>query len=221
MPRQPPKMPDQEGAITFTMVKFEMKGSDTSLQKGVDTIKAALVQSGFIQVPEQRQLRGPMQARSPTNGQDTGETETVDEENLTDVEEEVADAAPATVPRPSTPRARPKAKNYTAVDDPGFSSVTPTFKDFATEKNPTTDSKKFCVIAYWFKNHLKKPNVSPELFYTAFREMKWAVPTDIAATVRELRSARDQRLTKGNEPNTSIISHLGENAVDELKATDV
>lgn len=207
-----PKGQDQEGEISVTMIKFGMKGSDASLQRGLDTIKAALAQAGFT-APEPRLLRAngakqlPAAAINGAEADESTDAEVVDAEQM-----EVEIAAPS----PKPPRAKPKVKNYVAVPDPGFNSVSPSFKEFATAKNPTSDAKKLLVIAYWFKHHLKQPNVSNELFYTAFREMKWSVPTDIAQNVRELRSARDQRLTKGTDANTSAIALLGENAVDDM-----
>jgi hypothetical protein len=215
---KPTKAQDAEGEITFTIVKFGLKGSDATLQKGVDTLKAALIQAGIVPVQDSRQLRAAA-PRQLTNGHEQVEADAaaVDE---TEVNDDVTEAPPAPVPRPSAPRAKPKVKNYTAIADPGFNTTSPTLMEVATQKNPNSDAKKFVVIAYWFKHHLKQPNVSNEAFYTAFRTIGWTLPTDIAATVRELRAARDQRLTKGTEPNTSMIAHLGEKAFDQMSKVD-
>lgn len=208
-----PKAQDGEGEITFTMVKFGMKGGDATLQKGLDTIKAAFAAAGFVPAAEPKLLRqnGTKQLLPAlSNG---SETEDIVDADVVDAEQAEEEAV---APSPKRPRTKPKVKNYAAVPDPGFNSVSPSFKEFATAKNPTSDAKKLLVIAYWFKHNLKQPNVSNEVFYTAFREMKWPVPTDIAQNVRELRSARDQRLTKGTDANTSAIALLGDNAVDDM-----
>ena len=119
----------------------------------------------------------PAASTASSETEDAVDADVVDAD---EVEDEVA------APAPKPPRAKPKVKNYVAVPDPGFNSVQPSFKEFATGKNPASDAKKLLVIAYWFKHTLKQPNVSNEVFYTAFREMKWSVPTDIAQNVREL-----------------------------------
>jgi hypothetical protein len=214
MAAKPTKPPDSDGKINFTMIKFGMEGSDAAIQKGIETFKATLVQAGFIQVQEPvRQLRAAPVKQLNGASQEV-EPETA-EESASEVVDEVVDATPA-APRASTPRAKPKIKNYTAIEDPGFNTTTPTLKEFAAAKSPNADAKRFLVIAYWFKNYLNKPSVTNEGFYTAFRAIGWTVPTNIAQHVRELRSSRNQRLIKGTDPNSSAISHLGENAVDEL-----
>jgi hypothetical protein len=208
-----PRTQDGEGEITFTMVKFGMKGGDPTLQKGLDTIKAAFAAAGFVPTTEPKLLRQNGTKQSPAALSHGTEREEAVDADLVDAEPVDEEAA---APSAKPPRAKPKVKNYVAVPDPGFNTVSPLFKEFATAKNPSSDAKKLLAIAYWFKHNLKQPNVSNELFYTAFREMKWTVPTDIAQNVRELRSARDQRLTKGTDANTSAIALLGENAVDDM-----
>ncbi len=207
---------DQDGEISFTMVKFSMKASDAGLQKGIDAIRSAFAQAGIGIPTETRQVRANGNKQVVMVGSSHPEaTEAEDVEEATDAEatEIVEERAPAR--KASTPRAKPKVKNYTAVEDPGFSSTNPTLKDFAAQKGPSTDPKKLLVIAYWFKHHLKQPDVTNDAIYTAFRTIGWTVP-NIAQIVRELRASRDQRLIKGSNPNSSEIGLLGENAVDEM-----
>ena len=207
---------DQDGEISFTMVKFSMKASDAGLQKGIDAIRSAFAQAGISIPTETRQIRANGTKQVVMVGSTQPEAaEAEDVEEATDVEanEIVEERAPAR--KASTPRAKPKVKNYTAIEDPGFSSTNPTLKDFAAQKGPSTDPKKLLVIAYWFKHHLKQPDVTNDAIYTAFRTIGWTVP-NIAQIVRELRASRDQRLIKGSNPNSSEIGLLGENGVDEM-----
>lgn len=211
---------DQDGEISFTMVKFSMKASDAGLQKGIDAIRSAFAQAGIgIPTQETKQLRtnGAKQVVMVGSQPELTDAEAIDEAMEIEVEEAVEERAPTR--KASTPRAKPKVKNYTAIEDPGFNTTTPTLKDFATQKSPSTDPKKLLVIAYWFKHHLKQQDVSNEAFYTAFRAIGWPVP-NIAQTLRELRASRDQRLIKGSEANSSAIGLLGENVVDEMGKGD-
>ncbi len=204
---------DQDGEISFTMVKFSMKASDAGLQKGIDAIRSAFAQAGVGLPTETRQIRanGTKQVVMVSDSQPEAE----DAAEATDVEatEIVEERAPAR--KAPTARAKPKVKNYTAIEDPGFGSTHPTLKEFAAQKGPSTDPKKLLVIAYWFKHHLKHPDVTNDAIYTAFRTIGWTVP-NIAQIVRELRASRDQRLVKGSNSNSSEIGLLGENAVDEM-----
>ncbi len=207
---------DPDGEISFTMVKFSMKASDAGLQKGIDAIRSAFAQAGIGMPTETRQIRtnGAKQVVMVGSNQPEA-SEAEDFEEATDVEatEIVEERAPAR--KASITRIKPKVKNYTAIEDPGFGSTNPTLKEFAAQKGPSTDPKKLLVIAYWFKHHLKRPDVTNDAIYTAFRTIGWTVP-NIAQIVRELRASRDQRLIKGSNPNSSEIGLLGENAVDEM-----
>lgn len=206
---------DQDGEISFTMVKFSMKASDAGLQKGIDAIRSAFAQAGIGIPTETRQIRANGGKQVVMVGSSQPEAvEAENSEEATDVEatEIVEEPAPA---RKAAARAKPKVKNYTAIEDPGFGSTNPTLKEFAAQKGPSTDPKKLLVIAYWFKHHLKQPDVTNDAIYTAFRTLGWTVP-NIAQIVRELRASRDQRLVKGSNPNSAEIGLLGENAVDEM-----
>lgn len=207
---------DQDGEISFTMVKFSMKASDAGLQKGIDAIRSAFAQAGIGIPTETRQIRanGPKQVVMVGSSQPEA-AEGEDFEEATDLEASEIVEERASARKASTARAKPKVKNYTAIEDPGFGSTNPTLKEFAAEKGPSTDPKKLLVIAYWFKHHLKQPDVTNDAIYTAFRTIGWTVP-NIAQIVRELRANRDQRLVKGSNPSSSEIGLLGENAVDEM-----
>lgn len=200
---------DQDGEISFTMVKFSMKASDAGLQKGIDAIRSAFAQAGVGIPTETRQMRanGTKQVVMVGSSQ-TEAAEVEDAGEATDVEatEIVEERAPARKASPA--RAKPRVKNYTAIEDPGFGSTNPPLKEFAAQKGPSTDPKKLLVIAYWFKHHLKHPDVTNDAFYTAFRTIGWTVP-NIAQIARELRASRDQRLIKGSNPNSSEIGLLG------------
>jgi hypothetical protein len=204
---------DQDGEISFTMVKFSMKASDAGLQKGIDAIRSAFAQAGVGISTDTRQMRANGTKQVVMVGSSQSEAEDAEEAIDVEAAEIVEERAP--VRKASTARAKPKVKNYTAIEDPGFGSTSPTLKEFAAQKGPSTDPKKLLVIAYWFKHQLKQPDVTNDAIYTAFRTIGWTVP-NIAQIVRELRATRDQRLITGSNPNSSEIGLLGENAVDEM-----
>lgn len=201
------KTPETAGKVKFRVIEFELEGTDASLQESLKNLAVALGRGSAM--PPARQIKAPTTRQVESNGDLDPESEAEDAEV---VDEEEA-AAPA---RSSAPRKPARVKTYSIIPDLRFDDVNPTLKEFATQKSPSGDLKKYLVIAYWFKYHKKHPNLTPEHFYTAYKEMKWAVPRNPAQPVRELRSNRDQRLGKGTEPGTSVINQIGENDVDAL-----
>ena len=90
-------------------------------------------------------------------------------ENDEDVEAS-AEVLPATTP-PSKPRVPRKAKSPNVLD---VDLVTePSFESYAKQKNPTSDSKRYLVVAAWFKLHRGVDEITADHVYTCFRKIKW------------------------------------------------
>lgn len=202
------KPSETAGKVKFRVIEFELEGSDASLQESLRSLATALNRGNGI--PVSRQLKAPG-IRSLTDDAELGSQEAPETEEIIESE----DAEPA-VPRPASPKRQAKVVTYDILTDVVFDDVHPTFKEFALEKAPPKDLTKYLVVAYWFKHYKKQPDVTPAHFYTAYRLMGWKVPRDPAQPMRELRSSRDNRLSKGAEPGSSVINQIGENAVDQL-----
>lgn len=207
---------DQEGEISVSIVQFKMKGSDTSLQKGLETIKAAFVQAGFTPplVHESRQLRSAPARQLNGNAQDA-EPEAVEEAQAADspeVEDAIEVTAPAASRRPSAPR---KAPNFKVIKDLKFDDVKPTLAEFVAEKKPGSTLDKYLCIAYWFKHHKGVENLTTEHFFTAFMTYQWTLPAHAATPINDLRHQKRQWMAVG-EPGTSTITNAGERRVMEM-----
>lgn len=150
MPRTPKTTPEQDGEISFTMVKFTMKGSDTSMQKGMDAIKSAFVQAGFIPALPDSRVR-PSGVKQLQVAASDAEPEVGDEvADAVETDSETAEVAPAPASkRPATPR---KAPNFKVIKDLKFDDVSPTLSEFVAEKDPQTTLDRYLCIAYWFKH---------------------------------------------------------------------
>lgn len=204
--------PEQEGEISVSMVKFTMKGSDASLQKGLDTIKAAFVQAGFGVVPEpKQQLRGPAPRLPPANGEEP-ETEFV-EEIQQDLPE---DATPAAAPASKKSSAPKKPPNFKIMKELNFDDVTPTLADFVAEKKPKTHLDRYLCIAYWFKHEKQVEDLTTEHFFTAYMHYRWSLPANAATPIADLRHAKRQLFVAGKETGYSTIANSGERQVMEM-----
>lgn len=217
MTRTPKQAPDQEGEVSVSIVKFTMKGSDASLQKGLDTIKAAFVQAGFAVVPETKpQLRAPSHARLPApNGQDA-ETELVEE---VQDETEVENATPAAPPAARKTSTR-KPPNFKIIKELTFDDVSPTLADFVAEKKPKTHLDRYLCIAYWFKHSKGVEDLTTEHFFTAYMHYRCALPTNAATPIGDLRHLKRQLFVAGKTPGTSTIANSGERQVMEMGKAD-
>jgi hypothetical protein len=204
-----PKTSDAIGKVKFRVIEFELEGTDASMQETIRGFTAALTRSSAQ--PVTRQLRN-----APTKHVEEGDAvePEIADEVVVDAEE-VNPADPPAQARSSSPRPK-KVVTYDIVQNIAFDDVTPTLQEFAVSKAPPSDMAKYLVIAYWFKHHKKRPDLKPEHFYTAYRLLGWKVPRDPAQPVRELRSSRDNRFSKGGEDGSSTINQIGENTVDAL-----
>lgn len=83
----------------------------------------------------------------------------------------------------------------------------PSFKSFADEKNPSSDLKRFLVVAAWFKVHRKIDAITADHAYTCFRAIKW--PTAIPDFAQPLRELKRQQLLNAAGKGQFAINHLG------------
>lgn len=196
------------------MVKFTMRGSDASLQKGLDTIKAAFVQAGFAVVPEIKpQLRGPIHTRLPAANGEDAEPEVVEE-----VQDDTAmeDATPSAPPEPRKAPAPKKPPNYKIMKELKFDDVTPTLADFVAEKKPKSHLDRYLCVAYWFKHSKGVDDLTTEHFFTAYMHYRWSLPADALTPIRDLRHNKRQLFVAGSTLATSTIANSGERQVMEM-----
>lgn len=71
------------------------------------------------------------------------------------------------------------------------------------------------MIAHWFKNTKSIVDLTPDHFFTAYRYMGWAAPTDPVKVIGNLRSQAIGHFSAGSTRGTSTINHVGEREVLE------
>jgi hypothetical protein len=199
---------DQHGRIKVRVIELEMEGSDDSIQEGLKSLAAALGRGGNTVVTRLRSEP----SRQIANGHVAPAADEPEEV------EEVETESDFDTPTPRAKAAKKPAKVVPAsiLQDVRLDDVTPTFKDFATEKAPPSDMAKYLVVAYWFKFHKGISNLTSNHFYTAYKMMGWKVPRDPVQPARELRAGRDGRFSTGTDAGTFMINQVGENSVTEM-----
>jgi len=218
MPKAPRTTPEQDGEISFTMVKFTMKGSDTSMQKGMDAIKSAFVQAGFI--PTLPDTRGrPNGAKQFLAAASDPEPEEADKlADPVETEAEIAEVPAA--PGPKRPAAPRKAPNFKVIKDLKFDDVSPSLSEFVDEKDPQSTLDRYLCIAYWFKHTKGVEDLTTEHFFSAYMTYRWPMPANAATPIADLRHQKRQLMVSGAAPGTYTINNPGERRVAEMgKAT--
>lgn len=222
MAKSPKAAPEQEGEIAVSMVQFKMKGSDASLQKGLDTIKAALVQAGFAPpaIHETRQLRSQGPRPLIGNGQDA-ESEVIEEVPAGSGESEAEEALEVASRAPKKPAAPKKAPNFKIIKELKFDDVSPTLADFVTQKKPDSHLDRYLCIAFWFKHNKGLDDLTTEHFFTAYMTYQWPLPGNAQGPINDLRHTKRQWFAVGATQGTSTITNAGERRVIEMgKATE-
>jgi hypothetical protein len=203
----PPKKNDSgkpSNRIRFIMLDADI--SDGNLSELTQAITNAIK-------PSSGHLR-PLPPRPPAQQVLNGTTEdvsgTVIEDNeLPDEEIELEDA--------STSKPKPRAKlavpSYLAdLDIKG--NGTP-FKDYAEEKNPKSQMKRYLLAAQWLRDHGNSPTINTDKVYTLFRTAGWSI--GIKDWDANFRGAVKRDLMQRKGPGEYFITPVGENTLQKAE----
>lgn len=138
------------------------------------------------------------------NPPDASEELQADEENVELEEENTATSTPRSGPR------KYRTPKVLELDlDSGVS-----FVSFAEPKKPTSDAKRFLVIAAWFKLHRDTPAITVDHIYTCYRKIKW--PSAIDDFSKPFRKLKFVQHVEQKGKGLYAINHLGLQEVDDL-----
>lgn len=204
MAKLPPKV-SNNAKVKFRIFEFEMDGSDDSIQDTMKTLAAALTRGGHGAVSVQRRIKGD----EPTPP--TGASEADADAELVDDENPVEDVVPKATTSPKRPK---KIKTYDILDDIRFDETPIALADFVAQYSPKSDLKRYLVIALWFKEQWKLKEINDVHWYTAYKYLKWSIPSDPAQPIRDLRASK--RLSKGTAVGHAFINIIGERELQEI-----
>ena len=88
-----------------------------------------------------------------------------------------------------------------------------TFADFAKQKNPKHNSKRFLTVMRWFKDHGGRPAVKIDQIYTVYRTsgLNWPYNLDYGQVFRDLVK---RQVAKRTEKGLFAITVAGESELD-------
>jgi hypothetical protein len=163
----------------------------------------------------QNALRGPTPAQiqrlpSPKAQEMNGSAAVSDAEPLTDEEEIVLEEHGETSSRPKGPRKPAPTPKVLQLDLTTELSLA----TFAGKANPSSDRKRYLVVAAWFKEHRATDAISASHVYTCYRALKW--PTTISDFAQPLRQLKHVQLFEQAGKGLYSINHLGLAEVDKL-----
>jgi hypothetical protein len=87
------------------------------------------------------------------------------------------------------------------------------FKDFADEKKPTTSNERNVVAVYYMKHLVAIEKVTTDHVFTAYRELRWKLPTDFRNSLQVTASAKGWIDT--SDMNDITLTTRGTNAVEQ------
>lgn len=104
------------------------------------------------------------------------------------------------------PRAPRKFRTPQVLTDVDLISPV-SFADYAKERNPASDRKKYLTVAAWFKEHRGVDAINADHAYTCFRAIKWN--TQIEDFQAPLRALKRDQFVNGAGRGLFAINHLG------------
>jgi hypothetical protein len=173
----------------MTVVVFKFKGGAESMQKGFDAVNNAIAALGPSHGTHQRTVvqRTPAQIAPPPNGKVIDAAAEEPAEEITEVEETTVAPEAANNGKPK----KPLAPKQSFMSDFNLSPAgVPSWKDFATEKNPQTENDKFLVASLWTQTHGAADPFTGSHLFTCFRAMDWKTQIDMIQPLRQLKSKK-------------------------------
>jgi hypothetical protein len=191
----------------MTVMVFQLEGDDATLQEGFKTISTAL--SRVLPAPP---VRMPRLLSAP--GLPIEEAE-VDQEEPQDLEqvEQLSSNGNGNASGKTGPKKPPRSPIILDVDLTGGDMP---LKAFLGKYSGDEMTKRYLLVAYWYKFYRNTDQVSADHIHTAFRHMGpgWSTPRDAAQPLRDLKQ-RQQWFNKGDRGQYKI-NHIGENVVHEI-----
>lgn len=181
----------------MTVMMFQLEGSDETLQEGFRTITHAI--NRMIN-PSRALPVAPVKALPPVKNGDAPETQVLDSEPIqSDDESPAAESKPAKASKSS-----PRLPKVLELD---LKAGTVPLREYLEQKNPTTDNRKYLLIAAWLKENLSVDEVTTDHIYTCYRHMGWTSQKDIGAPLRSMK--RQNGWFNKGQRGAYTINHIG------------
>ena len=183
--------------VRFIVLEAEINndGDLTQITQAIQNALRPSTNGALPRPPQQVRLAPP-----PSIEDEIISPETADEPDTT------LDEQPRTNAVQREPRTPRKFRTPQVLTDVDLASP-PSFIDYAKERNPASDRKKYLTVAAWFKEHRGVDAIGVDHAYTCFRAIKWN--TQIEDFQAPLRALKRDQLVAGAGRGLFAINHLG------------
>lgn len=193
-----------KGRVKLRVIEFELDGSDVTLQESIRGILSAIG------------TRAPATRINPAltgkSNPDVG-AEVLDEEA---VEEEEANSGSTNDDAEPREKKQRFFKSPQIVNDLDLVGGVVSLKAYCDDKKPTTEARRYLVIAAWLKEYRNITDVSADHIYTCFRHMGWHPSKDVSAPFRAMK-AKNGWFGSGQARGTYTINHVGLAQIDKAQ----
>ena len=172
----------------MTVIVFQLKGSDATVQDGIRTISQAI--EAMVK-PARTVVAQPAAIPAKREGSALPPAKEIEEAIEVETEEQVASAPPKS--------RGPRKYRAPQVIELELGKGALPLKKFLEQKQPgDSDTRRFIVCAVWLKENLSINEVSIDHIHTCYRHMSWQTPKHPQVTLDNLKRknqwfSRDQR----------------------------
>lgn len=193
----------------------EVEGDDETIQEGLQAINVAA--NKIFQSAPTRIVKVLPASAIPINEDELFE-ELDSEIDFEDEEENTISPSVATNSKPKKNLSKPPIMSI--VKDLNLRPEGKTwFRDFYTQKKPSTQEQAVTVAVYYLKRVLELDKVTPEHVFTCFKDVERKTPKHMPQTIRDTAKRRGW-VDTSERGNVKITNH-GENLVEhDLPASD-
>jgi len=186
----------------------EVEGDDETIQEGLQAINVAA--NKIFQAAPTKIIKILPASATPIDEDEI--LEEVDFEINTDDEED--NLVPSIVPTNSKPKKSPsKPPIMSIVKDLNLRPEGKIwFREFYTQKKPSTQEQAVTVAVYYLKRVLELDKVTPEHVFTCFKDVERKTPKHMPQTIRDTAKRRGW-VDTSERGNIKITNH-GENVVE-------
>lgn len=195
--------------IRFIMLDADLNDGDLNqiTQAITNALRPTVVQRALPALPR----GGNGASAGPTSEEEIAES-------YSDVEEATSEKdSPPT--RPSSGPTKPRVYKQPKVLEIDLNAGQISFPAYAQGKNPPDElSKRYLVVATWFKEYQKLDAITIDHIYTAFRRVKWA--TNIVDFDLPFRQLIKRGWMKREDTGSYAITVLGVAEVEQMGDVD-
>ena len=211
------------GHIRVRVIDLDIAGNNETLSEGLKALTSALTKSPGVATPARPSLPAAPKQTTATVLQEEEverpEASTEAPASEDDVEEETGEETTnGNDSRQRKPRPVPRAPVF--LSDMNLTTASVKLQDFMEAKKPEDTMEKYLVIAEWFREYMKIPEVTTDHIFTGYDVLGWKsqLPSDPQQPLRDLRHKKNY-FDKGEKRGGYKINWHGQSAVSKMPET--